>query len=123
MYLEGGIEWNNTFNGHSVGALLLYNQSKYHSPDLAFLIPNGYQGVVGRVTYDYAGKYLAEVMARVDVTLPSSISATTERRTSRKAAVSAGSRHSPSAGYLQMRSSSRRTISSRSSSSEVRMEW
>lgn len=60
MYLEGGIEWNNTFNGHSVGALLLYNQSKYHSPDLAFLIPNGYQGVVGRVTYDYEGRYLAE---------------------------------------------------------------
>ena len=60
IYLEGGVEWNNTFNGHSVGALLLYNQSKYHSPDLAFLIPNGYQGVVGRVTYDYHGRYLAE---------------------------------------------------------------
>lgn len=60
MYIEGGIEWNNTFNRHSVGALILYNQSKYHSPDLAFLIPNGYQGVVGRVTYDYDGRYLAE---------------------------------------------------------------
>lgn len=60
IYLEGGIEWNNKFGGHSVGALLLYNQSKYHSPDLAFLIPNGYQGVVGRVTYDYEGRYLAE---------------------------------------------------------------
>jgi TonB-linked SusC/RagA family outer membrane protein len=60
IYLEGGIEYNNKFNGHSVGALLLYNQSKYHSPDLAFLIPNGYQGAVGRVTYDYMGRYLAE---------------------------------------------------------------
>lgn len=60
IYLEGGIEWNNKFGGHSVGALLLYTQSKYHSPDLAYLIPNGYQGVVGRVTYDYEGRYLAE---------------------------------------------------------------
>ena len=60
IYIEGGIEWNNTFNGHSVGALVLYNQSKYHSPSLAYLIPNGYQGVVGRVTYDYKSRYMAE---------------------------------------------------------------
>lgn len=60
IYLEGGIEWGNNFNGHSAGVLLLYTQSKYHSPNLAFLIPNGYQGVVGRVTYDYKSRYMAE---------------------------------------------------------------
>lgn len=60
IYLEAGIEWGNTFNGHSVGALVLYNQSKYHSPSLAYLIPNGYQGIVGRVTYDYRSRYMAE---------------------------------------------------------------
>ncbi len=60
IYLEAGVEWANKFGQHSISALALYNQSKYHSPSLQFLIPNGYQGVVGRVTYDYGGRYLAE---------------------------------------------------------------
>lgn len=60
IYLEAGVEWGNKFGEHAVSALVLYNQSKYYSPSLAFLIPNGYQGLVGRVTYDYGGRYLAE---------------------------------------------------------------
>jgi TonB-linked SusC/RagA family outer membrane protein len=60
IYLEFGLEYARNFGGHSVTALVLYNQSKYHSPDLAFLVPNAYQGIVGRVTYNYKSRYLAE---------------------------------------------------------------
>jgi len=60
IYLEAGAEYNHSFGQHNVGALVLYNQSKYYSPDLEYLVPNGYQGIVGRVTYDYAGRYMAE---------------------------------------------------------------
>lgn len=60
IYLEGGFEYSHKFNSHTVGALILYNQSKYYDPTLAYLIPNGYQGVVGRVTYDFKNRYLAE---------------------------------------------------------------
>ncbi|MEX0927817.1 MAG: SusC/RagA family TonB-linked outer membrane protein [Balneolales bacterium] len=36
-------------------------QEKYSEPGLDFQIPRGYQGLVGRVTYDYRLRYLAEV--------------------------------------------------------------
>lgn len=63
-YLEFGFDYNRTFaNDHTVTALLLYNQTKYFSPKLEYNIPNGYQGVVGRVTYGYKKKYLAEFNA------------------------------------------------------------
>ena len=39
---------------------MLYNQSKYYAPSLAYHVPNAYQGIVGRVTYGYANRYLAE---------------------------------------------------------------
>ena len=39
---------------------MLYNQSKYIDPNLAYLVPNGYQGIVGRITYNYDSRYLAE---------------------------------------------------------------
>ena len=60
IYAEVGANYARTFGVHSVTGLVLYNQSKYYSPDLAFLIPNGYQGIVGRATYNYDNKYLAE---------------------------------------------------------------
>lgn len=60
VYIEAGFDYSRSFGNHTVGALLLYNQSKYFDPGLAFVVPNGYQGVVGRVTYDYKSKYLLE---------------------------------------------------------------
>ena len=39
----------------------MYNQGKYYNPTLKYNIPNGYQGLVGRVTYNYGNRYLAEV--------------------------------------------------------------
>ena len=61
-YLEGSINYSRTFGKHTVNGLLLYNQSKqyYYSSDSYPDVPRSYVGLVGRVTYDYANKYLAE---------------------------------------------------------------
>lgn len=59
-YAEVGLDYNRQFGDHNVTGLLLYNQTKLFDPNLAFLVPNGYQGVVGRVTYAYKNRYLAE---------------------------------------------------------------
>ncbi len=61
VYLEGGFDYARTFGNHDVTGLFLYNQSKFFDPGLAYLIPNGYQGLVGRVTYAFKSRYLAEV--------------------------------------------------------------
>lgn len=60
VYMEAGVHYDQTFGRHHVTGLLLYNQSKYYSPSLQFLVPNAYQGLVSRLTYDYASRYLAE---------------------------------------------------------------
>ena len=60
VYFETGIHFDRTFGKHQTTALLLYNQSKYYAPQLAYHVPNAYQGIVGRVTYGYANRYLAE---------------------------------------------------------------
>jgi len=58
---EFGIDYKRSFGKHNVTGLLLYNQQKTFDPALAFLVPKGYQSFVGRATYDYDGRYLAEV--------------------------------------------------------------
>ena len=58
---EVGIDYKRSFGNHNVTGLLLYNQIKTWSPSLAFLVPSGVQSYVGRATYDFHGKYLAEV--------------------------------------------------------------
>lgn len=60
VYMEVGVNYARTFGKHSGTAMVLYNQSKYYSPSLQYYVPNAYQGVVGRITYDYASRYLAE---------------------------------------------------------------
>ena len=61
-YFETSLNYNRSFGLNTVSALLLYNQSKYYYysttdyPD----IPRGYVGVVGRVTYDWNNRYMAE---------------------------------------------------------------
>ncbi|NDP20047.1 MAG: TonB-dependent receptor [Paludibacter sp.] len=60
-YVEFGFDYKRTFGNHSVTGMVLYNESKRYDPDLAFSVPNGYQGLVGRATYDYKNRYLAEV--------------------------------------------------------------
>ena len=61
IYFETALNYRNKFGLHNVAGLLLYNQSKFHSPGLAYLIPNGYQGLVGRMTYDYANRYMFDI--------------------------------------------------------------
>ena len=60
-YLEGSFSWNRTFGAHSLSALALYNQSKEYYPSTYSDIARTYIGLVGRVTYDYDNRYLAEV--------------------------------------------------------------
>ena len=59
-YFEVGLNYSRSFGNHNVGGLVLYNQDKLYDPNLAFVIPNGHQGLVGRVTYNYSLRYLLE---------------------------------------------------------------
>jgi len=59
-YIEFGFNYARQFGSHSITGLILYNQSKLYDPSLDYVVPNGYQGIVGRATYDYDGRYLAE---------------------------------------------------------------
>jgi len=49
------------FQNHNVTGLLLYNQTKKYYPRNYEDIPNGYIGVVARITYDYKMKYLLDL--------------------------------------------------------------
>ena len=62
-YLEGSLNYSRVFGKHTFNALALYNQSKqyYYSSTSYPDVPRSYVGLVGRVTYDYDNKYLAEV--------------------------------------------------------------
>lgn len=59
-YAEGSLNYRRSFGDHTVTALALYNQSKEYYPKTYVDIPRTYVGLVGRVTYDYANKYMAE---------------------------------------------------------------
>ncbi len=56
--LEASMNYNRTFGLHSVTGLLLYKQNQRVT---GAAVPFNYVGVVGRMTYDYAHRYLAEV--------------------------------------------------------------
>lgn len=59
-YAEGSLNYRRVFGDHTVSALALYNQSKEYYPSTYSDIPRTYVGFVGRVTYDYANRYMAE---------------------------------------------------------------
>ena len=63
IYAEAAIEYNRSFGDHRVTALFLANLEKLHKPSLETGLPHGYLGLVGRVTYDYRGKYMMEFNA------------------------------------------------------------
>lgn len=60
-YLEAALNYRRNFNGHTVSALAMYNQSMkyYYSSNFAG-IPRSYVGFVGRTTYDYKTRYLLD---------------------------------------------------------------
>lgn len=60
LYMEAQINYARKFDKHDVTAMMLYMQNDYRfKADLA----QRYQGVVGRVTYGYDDRYLAEFNA------------------------------------------------------------
>lgn len=60
-YAEASLNYSRKFGLHDVTGLLLYNQSKRYYPSSYNEIPSGYVGLVGRVTYNYASRYLLDV--------------------------------------------------------------
>ena len=54
--LQANLNYQRQFGDHNIGAMLLYKQREYRSS----VLPNRNQGLSGRVTYDYGGRYLAE---------------------------------------------------------------
>lgn len=60
LYMEFQLNYARKFGAHDITAMALYNQNDYrYQADLA----KRYQGVVGRVTYGYDDRYLAEFNA------------------------------------------------------------
>lgn len=60
-YLEASLRYAQQFGDHNVTGLLLYNQDKSYYPSQYSYLPTAYVGLVGRVTYDYQTKYMAEI--------------------------------------------------------------
>jgi TonB-linked SusC/RagA family outer membrane protein len=63
FYFEGAINYANNFGAHKIGGMLLYNQSDRVSAtanDLINSIPFRSLGAVGRFTWSYDERYLAE---------------------------------------------------------------
>lgn len=59
-YAEGALEYVRSFGLHNVTALALYMQEKYIALGQEYNVPRGYQGLVGRITYNFNKKYLSE---------------------------------------------------------------
>lgn len=58
LYMEAQLNYARKFGRHDVTAMVLYNQNDYrYQADM----PTRYQGLVGRATYGYDDRYLAEV--------------------------------------------------------------
>lgn len=60
-YLEGALNYRRDFGDHHLSGLMMYNQSmKYYQGGGFNGIPRGYVGFVGRLTYNYAMRYLLD---------------------------------------------------------------
>jgi len=59
-YAEGRLEYQRGFGGHNFKGLLLYSQSKDFYPGSFTDIPRKLVSTVGRINYNYEGRYLAE---------------------------------------------------------------
>lgn len=60
-YVEASFRYNRKFGDHNVTGLLLYNQNKRYYPSTFTDVPAAYVGLVGRATYDYKSRYMAEI--------------------------------------------------------------
>lgn len=60
IYFEAGADFNRTFGKHKVTAMSLLTAEKFTTNGLAYNVPKGFYGLVGRTTYGYDNRYLAE---------------------------------------------------------------
>lgn len=60
IYMEAGIDFNRSFGKHAVTAMALLTGERYTAPGMLYNVPQGVYGLVGRVTYGYDDRYLAE---------------------------------------------------------------
>jgi TonB-linked SusC/RagA family outer membrane protein len=63
LYFDAGLNWSGSFEDHNLTALLLGKGSKYTMPSDSYNVPSGIVGLVGRVTYNYMDRYMAEFNA------------------------------------------------------------
>jgi TonB-linked SusC/RagA family outer membrane protein len=62
-YFDFSMRYDRAFSEHKVGGLLLYNMSRKYYPAAYTDIPEGYLGLVGRLTYSFRDRYLFDVNA------------------------------------------------------------
>lgn len=60
FYVEGGVDFNRQFGKHAVTAMGILTAERYTAAGLTYNVPRGFYGVVGRVTYGFDDRYLAE---------------------------------------------------------------
>lgn len=64
IYVQAMLDYNHIFNDvHDLNVMLLYNHQQYNNnivTNLYTSLPERKQGIAGRISYAYAGKYLAE---------------------------------------------------------------
>jgi TonB-linked SusC/RagA family outer membrane protein len=63
IYLETSLVYNRAFGSHTIGGLLLYNQSDEQYPsekNLYKSVPSRTQGITGRASYSFKDTYFAE---------------------------------------------------------------
>ncbi|WP_276485632.1 SusC/RagA family TonB-linked outer membrane protein [Paraflavitalea pollutisoli] len=60
-YFDAGLDYNQSFGDHNVTGLVLAKAQKYSIPNTSDNTASGIMGLVGRVAYNYAERYLLEV--------------------------------------------------------------
>lgn len=63
LYVDAGIDYEGSFSKHNIQALVLGKAAKYAMPGDNYRTPSGIMGLVGRVAYNYADRYMAEFNA------------------------------------------------------------
>lgn len=60
FYVEGALNYNREFGSHTLTGLALAHGQRTFDPGLRYRVPAGLVGVVGRLTYEFDSRYLAE---------------------------------------------------------------
>lgn len=67
FYFQTYVDYNRSFEDHHVSAMLLYNQDEYNTYNkdekLISSLPKRKIGIAGRLSYDYAHRYMVELNA------------------------------------------------------------